>query len=294
MSSDSSKQEKDKAIKLLAVGLKGMQEGINTLGKRIESLEKNQLDEFRQIHNKIEKLQIQMESLVQQIGRELGKIQEVTSQRIEQTRAQVRTVESEIRPLRTEVKTPRTEPRTPREELRQIKTEVRSATPEVITTRTQASRIPATEDVGVDEGSQRTFRADIASLLGPEKASGYDLGSPKKVVQALTNTIEEISAVGNDGNVNISEIISKYAAHKREEEQSAEEVVIRRYGSDIRKILESGQAILAGIGHKRVLTRRTMEGAKNLARKFARKEDVIEGVPMILELLEELEKAYES
>ncbi|MFX1535642.1 MAG: hypothetical protein ACFFDI_15625 [Promethearchaeota archaeon] len=272
---DALRQKREKGVNIL----KALKEEISLLGRQMDSLAQTQLNELRQINDKIGKLQTQMNILVQQFGKQTMIREEIPSR-----------VEYPKEPVRT----PRTEVRTPTDELRKLKTEVRPPTTEVTTPRFEPTGIPGTGQIIVDEGSQRTFRQELSNYLGEGKAAQLDLSSPRKILQALKEAIKDLSAVGSGNKVQISDIISKYAAHKRETGQSAEEVVIRRYGTDIRGILESGQAILIGIGHQRVMTRKTMEGAKNLVRKFARKEDVVEGVPMVLDLLTELEKAYES
>ncbi|MFX0064761.1 MAG: hypothetical protein ACFFC7_21515 [Candidatus Hermodarchaeota archaeon] len=286
---DALRQKREKGVNIL----KALKDEISSLGKQMDSLAQTQLNELRQIHEQIGKLQTQMNILMQQFGKQT-KIREEIPSRVESPREPIKTPRTVLRRPRTEVPTPRTEVRTPTDELRKLKTEVRTPTTEVVTPRFEPIRIPGTDHIKVDEGSQRTFRQELSNYLGEGSAAAFDLSSPSKIVQAVKAAIREISAVGSGNNVQISEVIARYAAHKRETGQSAEEVVIRRYGTDIRGILESGQAILIGIGHKRVMTRKTMEGAKNLVRKFARKEDVIDGVPMILDLLSELEKAYES
>ncbi|MFX1251814.1 MAG: hypothetical protein ACFFCZ_09420 [Promethearchaeota archaeon] len=295
---DDLRQKREKGVNIL----KALKDEISSLGRQMDSLAQTQLNELRQINEKIGKLQTQMNLLMQQFGKQT-RIREEIPSRVEQPEP-IRRQKTVLRRPRTEVPPrmelqtppppPRTEVRTPTDELRQLKTEVRTPTPEVTTPTFEPIGIPGTGQIKVDEGSQRTFRQELSNYLGEGNAATFDLSSPSKIVQAVKAAIREISAAGSGNNVQISEIIAKYATHKRETGQSAEEVVIRRYGTDIRGILESGQAILTGIGHKRVETRKTMEGAKNLVRKFARKEDVINGVPMILELLSELEKAYES
>ncbi|MFW9994083.1 MAG: hypothetical protein ACFFD4_18710 [Candidatus Odinarchaeota archaeon] len=153
-----------------------------------------------------------------------------------------------------------------------------------------------TGDDTVKFDSQGILKKILSDFLGEEKASQLipeeTVNDPVTLIRALKTSIGEFSHTNQESNPDTVEIMLQYADQVDSSDKTG---IILTYSKDLRKILETGQAVLASIGKQKVKTRSIMEETKNLTRKWKDEIDVRSpehGVPKVIELLTDLENVF--
>ncbi|MHA2294975.1 MAG: hypothetical protein ACXAEU_19395 [Candidatus Hodarchaeales archaeon] len=153
-----------------------------------------------------------------------------------------------------------------------------------------------TGDEVVKFDSQGILKKVLSDFLGEEKASQLipeeKIEDPIILVKTLKTAIGTFGYIDQENRPDTIEIMLQYADQVDSSDKMG---IILTYSKDFRKILESGQAVLASIGKQKVKTRSIMEETKNMTRKWKDEIDVKSsehGIPKVLELLTDLENIF--